>query len=92
MRQAALASRSPDWQPQGPGWTSLGGEFVGGCVSARYEMGTLLIVVLTPDRKLHTLEWPGYPMGHAGPWAEDLTLDDLLQAALPTADASVIGA
>jgi hypothetical protein len=74
-----------DWQPDGSRWNSLGGQFAGGALSTRLqEDGTLLIVVLTPDKMLHTIEWQDYPEGHPKEhWTEAGSLDDLFQSALP---------
>jgi hypothetical protein len=74
-----------DWQPEGSRWDSLGGEFPGGTLGTRLrEDGTLLIVVLTPDKMLHTIEWQDYPKRRPEErWTEAGSLDDLFQSALP---------
>ena len=74
-----------DWQPEGSRWDSLGGAFAGGVLGTRLQDGgTLLIVVLTPDKMLHTIEWRDYPEGRPEErWTEAGSLDDLFQSALP---------
>jgi hypothetical protein len=80
-----------EWRPGATRWDPLPGRFEGALVARLLEDGTLLLVVLTPDRMLHTLAWRDYPDGRPDrDWEQARTLDALCESLLRETSPSTV--